>query len=400
MKFIQPVEITAEYKITTPMFLGGAFPTEGIDAQQFRNASLKGALRFWWRALNWGRVLKANHGDEAAALKALHQREGELFGRASDGKDSVQSRVQLSTALQESKIIDPGSQPQNLVYLLGQGLYSHNDRGPAGRKGTQRPYVSDGSLTVRAHFKHAASADDTSSVAEALTALGLFGGLGSRARKGFGSLAIQSLETPAGRCEFNDLATIQSFIEGLDFSAPENAPLTALSTISRIDVSLAGSSPILLLEAIGKEQQLYRSFGKDGKVGTEEARRNFVDDHDNARDAANGTHIKQLPRRAVFGLPHNYHFSSGGDLNIAPSGEGRRTSPLLIHIHQFPNGQSLAVQMLLPARFLPEKTVIELKNPKKKNQKPQSLAYYSVNYQVIHDYLDGFKQRKVLRHGK
>lgn len=32
----------------------------------------------------------------------------------------------------------------------------------------------------------------------------------------------------------------------------------------------------------------------------------------------------------------------------------RRGSPLFFHIHQFPNGKAMAVQLLLPAQFLPD----------------------------------------------
>ena len=53
-------EITASLEIVTPMFLGGAATTEVADA--IRPPSIKGALRFWWRALNWSRVYQ---GDSA-----------------------------------------------------------------------------------------------------------------------------------------------------------------------------------------------------------------------------------------------------------------------------------------------------------------------------------------------
>lgn len=391
MNFVQPVEITAEYKITTPMFLGGAFHTEGIDAQQFRNASLKGALRFWWRALNWGRVLKASHGDEAAALKALHQREGELFGRASDGKSSVQSRVQLSSRLQGCRQQPAGPGLASLGYLLGIGLY---------RQKVLRPYLSDGNLQVTARFKPGTATADLESVKEALIALGLFGGLGSRARKGLGSLAIQHIAAKADApYQFSSLQQVEQFIAGLDFSAPANAPLSALSSQSRIDCLISGSNAVALLAEIGNEMQLYRSYGQKGMVGRQEARRNFVPDHDNALKAANGERIAELPKRGVFGLPHNYFFSSSkASLGIAPkdSNKSRRASPLLIHIHEFPDGQCMAIQTLLPARFLPNNTEVELKG----NRRSNTLIDPAVDYDVIHRYLDGFKQRKVLRHGK
>lgn len=392
MKFIQPVEITAEYKITTPMFLGGAFPGESIDSQQFRNASLKGALRFWWRALNWGRMLRECSGDEATALKKLHAREGELFGKASDGKDSVQSRVQLSTKLEGSKQQPAGPGLASLGYLLGQGLYHF-------QQGLLRPHLSGGSLQVTARFKPGTSPTDLDSIKEALTALGLFGGLGSRARKGFGSLAIQHIgQQGEDPYRFNSQQQIEQFIASLDFSAPGNAPLTAFSSQSRIDCLSTGGNATALLVEIGNEMQLYRSYGRNGLVNRQESRRNFVPDHDNALKAANGERIAELPKRGVFGLPHNYYFSSNRtSVQIAPSESSmsRRASPLLIHIHELPNGQCLAIQTLLPGRFLPKNTEIELRG-----RRSNTLTDPSVDYQVIHRYLDGFPQRKVLRHAQ
>jgi len=62
--------ITFECEVITPMFLGGA------DGQtpELRPPSIKGAMRFWWRAMN-GHL----------SLKALKEREAEIFG-ASDEK--------------------------------------------------------------------------------------------------------------------------------------------------------------------------------------------------------------------------------------------------------------------------------------------------------------------------
>ena len=122
MAFSKPKIIRAHYNITTPLFLGGE--DQQADLHQFRNASFKGALRFWWRALNWGRVLKAApNGDQAAVLKALHDEEGQLFGLASDGKNSRQSLVQIDSTLDKARLQTPRMALQPVGYLLGQGLF-------------------------------------------------------------------------------------------------------------------------------------------------------------------------------------------------------------------------------------------------------------------------------------
>ncbi|WP_418647823.1 type III-B CRISPR module RAMP protein Cmr1 [Thauera butanivorans] len=59
--------------IVTPMFLGGE--NHEVDHTQMRNASLKGALRFWWRALNWGANAEGSQsGRNRCAEKAACRR--------------------------------------------------------------------------------------------------------------------------------------------------------------------------------------------------------------------------------------------------------------------------------------------------------------------------------------
>ena len=43
----------ATYQVTTPLFLGGAKPE---DSAELRPPSIKGLLRFWFRAIVWPRL--------------------------------------------------------------------------------------------------------------------------------------------------------------------------------------------------------------------------------------------------------------------------------------------------------------------------------------------------------
>lgn len=63
-------KITFECETITPMFLSGA---DG-STPELRPPSIKGALRFWWRAMN-GHL----------PLKTLKEREGEIFGGTDNG---------------------------------------------------------------------------------------------------------------------------------------------------------------------------------------------------------------------------------------------------------------------------------------------------------------------------
>ena len=379
MLFSPPTQTTLHYRIVTPMFLGGE--NQQADATQFRNASFKGALRFWWRALNWGQAFKDAGQQPIAALQALHQREGDLFGLASDRKNSRQSRVQVHSELQGARSQKSDAVPAGIGYLMGQGL-------------KERTYLEGCNLTIRLNFKPGMAEADIQSVEQAAIALGLFGGLGSRARKGLGSLALNQLERPGQPVrEFATIESIAAFIQALDFSALADAPLSAFTQATRIDVSATAGKALDALTAIGNELQMYRSFGQNGKVNGHPARRNFVADHDSVQAATQGGRLHQLPKRAVFGLPHNYFFSSTkGKLDITTEDEGRRASPLLVHIHPLKDGKFVAIQTLLPGIFLPDGMKVEAKG-KSKYAIPES----KVDYAVITRYLDGFANKKPLK---
>jgi len=385
MKLKTPIELVAHYKIVTPMFLGGEY--QRADQTHFRNASFKGALRFWWRALNWGAAFKDAGSQQAAALSLLHEREGKLFGLASDGENSKQSCVQIHSELRGA-MVSKANLP-NHTYLLGMGLYNY-------KEGMLRDYLQGGNLTIRLTFKTKTKEEDIASVQQAAIALGLFGGLGSRSRKGFGSLALQKVELPGNNeLNFTTEESIQKFVQGLDFYSPADAPFSALTRATRIDISATKSSAMDALAAINTELQLYRSFGQNGKVGSFQARRNFISDHDNVLAATLNTPLQALPKRAVFGLPHNYFFSSSkAKLDINVEDEARRASPLLVHVHALGDGKFIAIQTLLQSQFLPATTGVEAK---KDRAAPQRIANTAVDYGVISRYMDGFNNKKTLR---
>ncbi len=385
MQFTAPKTLSAHYRLTTPLFLGGE--NQHADDKQFRNASFKGALRFWWRALNWGKMIKEAQGDQNEALKRLHDEEGMIFGLASDGKDSRQSAFTLHSTLDKVTRQDKHTELGAVSYLLGQGLYHF-------KNGVLRPCLEGGHVDIRLEFKPQTTVTQIASVEQALIALGLFGGLGSRARRGLGSLSLEEVTGGDGQARrFTTMDAIRSFIAGLDFSAPGLPPYSAFSQATRIDLSLQGDSALRTLAAVNTEMQLYRSFGQNGRVGHQPARRNFVDDHDNVLAATQRQPLNALPRRAVFGLPHNYFFSgTKAKVDINPSGEGRRASPLLIHIHALEGGQFAAIQTLLPAVFLGPDMTVDIKT-----NSPQTLRNTDVDYIVIRNYLDGFANRKTLR---
>lgn len=415
LKFKEPQVIRATYRIVTPMFIGDAEQ----KASGISPASVKGALRFWWRALRWGQIRSTVQSD-TAALQRLHQEEGQLFGTSADNGNAAQFTLQLAYSLKTASLTNPKPEIQ---YLLGQGLY---------RNGYLRTALAENNsfeLVLTLHPKPQKQSQETyeaqkQQLVDTVMIFGLMGGLGSRARKGFGSVAIQSLSLddvaisiPTNAAEFQvEIRKHQSTVN--------NPPFTAFSSKTRIDVSSQGDNALNALNQVGEEQQLYRGYGKANdqdfhKVNGKTAEQNFKNDHDSVLSVIRSKKPPAtIPDRSVFGLPHNYFYSSEmkkltekymaqgmeekaakakaareSKADFAPSGKdrARRASPLFIHIHQFPNQKIAVIQALLPATFLPENDSLEFNVGKKVAVRFNEDEM--INWQVIHTYMDRFANK-------
>lgn len=355
--------LKADFVFNTPAFLGDA----DQKASKVRPPSLKGALRFWWRALNWSGFLKQADQKQIDALHAMRKEEARLFGTTAADNAGGQGVFLLTIAKDETKVAEQpfgkdmsGAQ----LYLLGMGLGSFK----GGNHTLRNALESEGTFRAELLFRPKTSASDQKSVADALYAFGLLGALGSRARHGMGSVSLTGWEgkdiRTVPKTEEEYKKAIQTLLGPKTEQANALPPFTAFSQKSEVWVSAKDKSPMRLLSIVGEQQMLYRSYGKDNCVLNREAERNFTDDHNLIMDATNGKRIEKAPRRVVFGLPHNYRFSNGAQaaVNYAPKAQdARRSSPLILHIHKLADEQFVAVHALLPALFLPSQAKIRVK---------------------------------------
>ncbi|MEW6574628.1 MAG: type III-B CRISPR module RAMP protein Cmr1 [Bacillota bacterium] len=384
------MKLEVSYHVTTPLFLGGA---NAEEIAELRPPTIKGLVRFWFRAValprlgTWPAVWKAERG---------------LFG-------STESQgVFLLSLVSRSKFtVMPSPEPwhnHGAIYL-GYGVV---DRDKTVRTyKTVRPYLKPGgSFTVQLIFKKGVSKQDIGLLAQALKALGLFGGAGARARKGFGSLSLKSLHLD-GREAWHpptDKESLQRAIReflgeiGIDHANRERPAYTAFSPETKVCIAQTGRDAFQLLDEIGKEFLRYRSYGRqsgDEHVlpWGETAEQNFRDDHDLVLNHLGRQQITNHPRRAVFGLPHNYFFlSTKQKATVEAASLKRRASPLFIHIHALANGQYAAVLTLLPAVFLPEGEPIKVSGGRSTN------VPCNVDFRVIEAFLNRprFKERVVV----
>lgn len=172
-----------EVEVVTPLFLGGANPKKA----ELRAASIKGALRFWWRAL---------YGcDEMENMK---KRESEIFGstekkanmllRLGDTSNVKYVLENLPQGLKVPVQSKRGNFQVSIIEYLAFGLceYKKNQRKniytkehiPAGNK-------FNISLLYNKTFAE--------QILNSFKALVNYGGLGSHSRNGFGSIWVKDL---------------------------------------------------------------------------------------------------------------------------------------------------------------------------------------------------------------
>jgi len=376
--------IKATYQINTPMFAAGANAQEA----ELTPTTFKGVMRFWWRALNWSQIRLACHND-TEALKKLHKQESKLFGVAAKTERKGQGQgacLVNSLTLQSQKKWMYQNNENGLNYLMGQGLFHFRDG--LSREAFSGDQEFSIELTVEQHAHQA--------VIDVLKIIGLLGGFGSRSRHGLGSVTLSSLEVKQLQTnEYDSMSLdISDAVDALNdllqkYDCKKNndlPPISAFYAGTRIDViNNYKKDAIALLNELGKEQQMYRSYGRNDQVNGKTAEKNFKDDHDLVLNLADKSHqgLPAHPRRVVFGLPHNYFYSSNKLKVDIDSTTGRRSSPLFFHVHKKDDGNYQVISCLMKSRFLPEGERIQFSANRK------SIDFnVNADWNVITDFMD------------
>jgi CRISPR-associated protein Cmr1 len=154
---------------TTPIFGGGVEPGRPDELVPIRVPSIRGHLRFWWRALQPA-------GMEPDAMRAA---ERDLFGGAA-GEDGAASNVIVTVSGVRQSDLDDA----NPSFNSADGYALFPARGERGERAKRRwkPGLTF-TLTIDA------PASSIAAVRQALLTWILFGGYGGRTRRGLGSLA-------------------------------------------------------------------------------------------------------------------------------------------------------------------------------------------------------------------
>lgn len=445
-------QIKADFLIVTPMFLGEADQA----AKSIRPQSIKGELAFWWRALHYAGYVaneeKKEKKERLDPLKTMHNDEMLLFGGAKRQAAFLLSVNGQKTVTRDSKNIlltDGNTSPRILqkpershpnlvgpgIRYLGFGVI----HGATQRKPGENEYRLDtiihcagelirpcfapgGTFSIRLVLRRNSGAKALiPGLINALKIMGLLGGLGSRTRRGFGSIAMTGMTVEGLEAEPfvppNDRTSYTEALKKLiNVSTTPDTDFQLSAFASDTDLRIWKEPKrfaLDALEAIGVEFQQYRGwgFGNPPKVAGVPSRMNFGPDHNWFKSAKTiieetGKNIRKpdnwkmrvdpealeansIPERAIFGLPHNYSSKEPTmKLNVEPSGAfSRRASPLLFHIHKVGSGY-WPVATFFDTQFLPD-LAIKLEDASEKGDPitVEEHLVFAPNSEVIHTFL-------------
>lgn len=169
-------KLQVKLKVITPIF-GGSYQTRAIDVVDLiRAPSVRGNLRFWWRALYSSRYDNAEE---------LYKRESELWGSAatdSGGRSAVEIRISNCKDLHtDESAIGPWTPG---AYALWPARQTTDPFRPTAHR---RKPGTIFELTLRIF---ATEVTQRVEITNALLAWILFGGYGGRTRRGLGSLTV------------------------------------------------------------------------------------------------------------------------------------------------------------------------------------------------------------------
>ncbi|MEU4827767.1 RAMP superfamily CRISPR-associated protein [Actinomadura sp. NPDC023710] len=360
-----------DLRTVTPAYLG-RFPGQKTEPRDipFPVPSLRGILAYWLRALAGPHI-----GNSA---EKLLEAETDVFGTAKDFGPARPSRILLRAGR-----ITVGKPPDKPLpgegYLMGPGLINADEDGRWARR------LDPGPVPVRVrNLGKPAHAD---LFLAALWALCTYGGLGSRSRRGFGTLAIGSPpDMPGGRFDpswFSGTAddALHDVLEctaaaldereigpGPEFDGPAPYPCFAPGQYRTAQYRLKqGRDVANALNEVGGFLRTFRHSRKPDPAFVSSGPFSLPNT-EGFRKIAH-PHRRSQPPRGPFndgalGLPVVYsEIGEPGSVTVEPVVDGkpaRRASPLWLRV-TVENGHWILGSLAFHAEWLPEQVSLQAK---------------------------------------
>lgn len=389
-------------EVLTPLFLGGA---DSRGHPELRGPSVRGAMRFWYRAVLGGSTLIAS-GDETAQRDNLRELEADVFGDTKRGsaisvivRGDTQSEIDTFQKDRAIRTADGNYLPSGKDYLLWSMAAS-------GRPGTprylpDRKYIRPGAqFYVRLQSRTIGDDSALRKGAASLWLMANLGALGARANRGAGSIQVSAENASQGPVSFRlcqSAEDLQSYLSTgirscLSLIGGAAATWRHVTTMPPYDVFAPNvaevwvvsnskdgwPSAVEALDGIGAKLRDYRSHQSPLGRADHDAVLRWLED--------NGP-TPQI-KRAAFGLPIPFRYSEGGPSDVIISEvSDRRASPLHIRITRLATGSYVGVLVLFKSRFLEQGSKLQLQTRKWKAPPP-------ADYQVVQDFIRTFEVRK------
>lgn len=366
------------YRFLTPVFGGGvrveseqSWKKLGDPRTPVRVPSIRGQLRFWWRACNPQRCRMS---------KQLFAEEAKIFGSTSEPSPLRLSVLEAPGKARDVHVYVPKDRFRVVHEQHGRayGAFPLRDTGQGTDHGVLHEYAGDWTLALS--YPAVLAAD----IEAAFWAWAHFGGLGGRTRRGFGAIG----EVRRGTGELLPIdAGWQRYVTGLEVPWPH---LPAFSTRRLLTKSGDWKTGAQAQEALLVAMRRLRQ-GEIGRrpqpddVSGKRPGRSYWPEPDAIRgmlEVRSRDHAKPVTAvaafpRAVFGMPIIFDFKDDSDppkTTLLPSVDGktkgRLASPLILRPHCALDGSIEALALVL-AHPAPTRLVL---SDKKNKQKPEHVV--------------------------
>lgn len=348
-----------EYELITPLFGGGTETQKADLVTVIRVPSIRGQLRFWWRAIRGGQF--------GGSLQKMKEAEDEIFGAASVGDKSSTSQVQIDLRVTSSG--------QNLTSVTDRGrqvpIYEiSSPYGYAAFPLREKNLGVVGGVSFSLLLSYPAQI--RVEVEAALWAWEMFGGIGGRTRRGFGALQLKSYKPDASKIRKDIEEGLKKHSAGNAF--PRNVPHLDTGS-SSLKITAVHSSVDEAWKYLLRELKNFRQHRRPVDPETKRPGRSYWPEPDEIRSLT-GRHtsshkarlstVSKFPR-AVFGLPiifqFNPHDVGAGDpkattLEGKDNNQKRMASPVILRPLASANSQAVGLAIVLSGTSLPPSGII------------------------------------------
>lgn len=346
------------YKLITPLFGGGVEPQNYDPVTVIRATSIRGHLRFWWRA---------TRGGQYTTVEDLKKAEDALWGAASNDKGGGPSKVEVVVRgavegkrdepfqIVKNKRGQPDSKPRSGSKVPAYAAFPLQPRREEVAFGMKMQAVQmDVAFTLTITYPVHQRAE----VEATLWAWETFGGIGGRTRRGFGALELMQVDgiAPHDRPQAHRDAIEQWLRQQLN-SYTTGGILAMewpqLATDTLLVVTQPQNSPLICWNILIEKLRQFRSSQLNNWPDADSVRRIANQSYKGKSAIPTGRTV--FPR-AVFGLPIIFHFIGKGDPDDATLqgvAHDRLSSPLILRPLACAGGRYVGLALVLNAPRTP-----------------------------------------------